>query len=80
MFFLGLLSGALIVLSVVAWLYRRLASMPVSSYRARAAVRDLERQTIHDLLTAEFAMRRAGGMSAPGMDIIEGPAVEVRRP
>ncbi len=80
MFFLGLLIGALAVLLVVGWFLIRLDSAPpLSSYQDRASIHHMERQAIHDMVAAEFAARQTGAMP-PNEDIIEGTAVEVRRP
>jgi hypothetical protein len=62
MFFVGF-GLALVVVGMAflaVWLLARTASLPpTSSYRARAAIHDIERQTIHAMLAAELAAQEA---------------------
>jgi hypothetical protein len=77
MFVLGLLVGIVITLVLVIWAYAWFSGheqLPLS-FTARSAIRDLERQTIHDMLRTEW---QAGARTpAPGTDIVEGTASEV---
>jgi hypothetical protein len=68
--FVLLLVVALLLMGV--WLLSWSASSEVRSYQARAAVRDIERRTVHSMLAAERATRRE--------DVIDGSVVEERRP
>lgn len=78
MFVVGLLVGILVSLALVVWAYAwfsRREQLPLS-FAARSAIRDLERQTIHDMLRTEW---QAGVRTPParGTDIIEGTASDI---
>ncbi len=63
MFALSLALAVLVavLLFVVAWLVLRsmVTSRPMSPRRARAAIRDIEQQTVHSMLAAELSAQRA---------------------
>jgi hypothetical protein len=77
MFFLGLLIGALVVGLLVAWAYLRLGLSASSavSYRASAAIADIERRTIEQLLDSQ---RYQSPAAASSLEVIEGTAIEMR--
>jgi hypothetical protein len=79
----GLVAGAVIWLFWIAgWIervwrhLRRRSRLEHERYRAEQAIRGIKRQAVHELLTAEREHRDRSGNG----EIIEGTAIEVRRP
>jgi hypothetical protein len=79
-FVLGLLLGVVLVLAVLWWLGRDAEGQALGSY-SRSSLRDIERQTIREMLAVEMDARRSEAASPPpaGGEFIEGTAVEVER-
>jgi hypothetical protein len=76
MFLLGLLTG-IVLASVVIWLWlmyeTNVGLRRPRLFDPRREVAGLERQTIHQMLAAEMALRRQGG----SRDVVEGTASEI---